>query len=835
MLKNNNMAIVLRMAKKSLKSNKRRSLTMILSVLLSSFMLFSVLTIGATYFKMAQLQNIRLAGAKFDAIMYGATDRQIELLQNRSDVKCFGIAAVSGYVSETPYDKTPNIGLIYADPVYWDELMAPARETITGVYPTEEDEIMVTQYALEQCGYPDLKIGDSITFIYGVKDETQEKTFRISGFWDGYGTKGVFYVSEKFYKQTGLKYEDVSSGRCHICMNKKIMTSEEQNDFIESMELSKQQRLFFTADLGYSVQIFTGLTLLALVICVCAYLLIYNMMYLSIAGNIRYYGLLQTIGMTGRQIYSLMRRQMLLIGGIGLGGGIILGCALSFFLIPAVVKSLGIRASNIGGIEISFHPAIFLLTMILVGITVFAASQKPAKIAVMCSPIEALGYRPSITQKPVGRHSVRRNRSLIWRMAAKQMTKDKKKTCVVMLSLASSMAVFLCTVTLIHSQGSREYNRNFRNLDLFLENDTLNRENLEEHVQIFDKEFFNKLNALDGITEIDPVIYTEVTVPWEPDFADQWMQELYETWMDISYEDDIAEYQEHPENFGTVLVGITEADLKGLNEIMDEPVDESDFLSGKTCILYRNDLSFRNRDLSGKTVTCAEYGRQENTRTFDIAGLTDVNDFNALLGYPPVIIVSNLAVTDFVENPVIYKVGISYAKEYDEDLENAVLSIANEIPQSRDYSYESKIELMKTVKKAQGNLAQVGVSIVLILAFIGLMNYMNTFIGSIQSRQMELSIMESVGMTDKQKNQMLALEGIFYAGGAWLITMTAGLGVTYYLFQSMNYMGSTFQIPVLPLLAAVVLTLLICISVPVVTCRQVEKGKAVVERIKGIE
>lgn len=842
MLKNNNMSIVHRMAAKSLKSHKRRNKTMLLAVLLSSFMLFCVFTIGVTYFKMLRLQNIRLSGAEFDAIMYGATEQQIDLLQSHPDVEDFGMASLSGYVEETPYDQTPNVVLIYADPVYWDKMMAPARESVTGVYPTEEDQVMVTKDALEKCGCPDLKIGDHIPLTYSIKGEMHETSFRISGFWDGYGDKDVFYVSEKFYSQTGLQYADVASGRCHINFKTQIMSSAKQDAFIESMELDKRQSLFFMAETGYSVQILTGIVCLTLVICLCAYLLIYNILYLSIAGNIRYYGLLQTLGMTGRQIYGLVRRQMLLIGGIGLGSGMILGSALSFFLIPGIIKSLRIEASKIGGIEISFHPAIFLLTVLLVGITIFTASQKPAKIAVMCSPIEALGYRPVFGVKKKPQSAARTNysaahhsRNLVWRMAIEQITKDKKKAWIVMLSLASSLVVFLCMVTLIHSQSAREYVYNYRNLDLVLRNDTVRRENIEEHVQIFDENFFDKLMALNGIDEIAPVLYTEITVPWDVDFADQWMREFYETWMDIAYEDDLAEYQEHPENFGSVLVGITAEDFKALNEEMSNSIDETDFLGGKTCVLYRNNLSFENQDVAGKTVTCAEYGRPENTRTFDIAGLTDISDYNALLGYPPVIIVSDHVLKDFVENPVIYKIGISYAKEYDEAAENAVLSIADEIPQAKDYSYESKIELMKNVKKAQGNLMEAGISIVLILALIGLMNYVNTFVGSIQSRQMELSIMESIGMTDRQKTRMLAMEGIFYAVGAWLITMTAGLGITYYLFQSQNYMDAAFKLPLLPLFAAIGLTFLICALVPVIACRQAEKGRAVAERIKGIE
>ena len=70
MLKNNNQPVIHRMAKTNLKSNFRRSITMTVAVMLSSFLLFSVFTVGLTYLKMNKLQNIRLNGADFDAILY---------------------------------------------------------------------------------------------------------------------------------------------------------------------------------------------------------------------------------------------------------------------------------------------------------------------------------------------------------------------------------------------------------------------------------------------------------------------------------------------------------------------------------------------------------------------------------------------------------------------------------------------------------------------------------------------------------------------------------------------------------------------------------------------
>ena len=39
-------------------------------------MLFSIFTVGITYFKMQSLQNIRLNGGEYDAVMYGMTEEQ---------------------------------------------------------------------------------------------------------------------------------------------------------------------------------------------------------------------------------------------------------------------------------------------------------------------------------------------------------------------------------------------------------------------------------------------------------------------------------------------------------------------------------------------------------------------------------------------------------------------------------------------------------------------------------------------------------------------------------------------------------------------------------------
>ena len=838
MLKNNNQSVIKRIAKTNLKSNFRRSITMIFAVLLSSFLLFSVFTVGLTYLKMNKLQNIRLNGADFDAVLYGVTEEQKTILDNDENVKQFGILTVAGAVRETETDKTPGVGLLYADAVLWDDMMSPTRTFLQGKYPTNENEIMVTEEALKKCGFENKKTGDEITFVYEIKEKRQEKTFQISGIWGGFGIVDNFFVSKAFCEQEGI--EELYNSRCDISFEKRWMSEEEQQAFIDKMELGKSQRLFYVYEFGNAAEIFWGIAGIVAVTCLSAYLLIYNIMYLSVAGNIRYYGLLQTIGMTGKQIRSLIKKQMIWIGGIGISLGLFLGFFVSFSLIPVAIESLGMKQEQTGQVQVVFHPAVFLLTILLTGFSVWYAARKPMRLAESSSPIEALGYRPV---SGIRKGHTTKKGNLIRRMAVEQLTRNKKKTVVTMLSLSASLSVFVCLMILLHTQSAREYVYNFRGLDMVVANDTIQnvvveqdeegKKQLQGVKQILNQEILDKIKKTDGVSAVFPVSCVSTVIPWEPEVSDVWMREFYETWMDIPYENDLEEYKNHPENFASALIGITEEDFRALNQELKAPVDETSFLNGETCILYRNGLfDLDEKKMIGKNILCGEYENPENTRSFEIVALTDINDYTALLGYPPTMIVIDKAVSSFAKEPIIFKVGIQYEKEFDERAEAAVENILRKSPNASDFSWESKIRQAEIVEKAQGHMAEIGFGIVAILAVIGIMNYINTSVGNIQSRRKEISIMESVGMSEHQVRKMLVWEGIFYTGGVILLTLTAGLGITYAIYQSVNYMGAAFWFPMVPFFIACILLLTICIAVPLLAYKQMEKSGSLVERIR---
>ena len=193
-------------------------------------------------------------------------------------------------------------------------------------------------------------------------------------------------------------------------------------------------------------------------------------MYLSVAGNIRYYGLLQTIGMTGKQIRSLIKKQMIWIGGIGISLGLFLGFFVSFSLIPVAIEFFGNETgadrSSSGGLP----PGCLFTDNFMTGFSVWYAARKPLRLAESSSPIEALGIPSGFRYQ---KRAYDEKRESDTSDGSGTADKNKKKTIVTMLSLSASLSVFVCLMILLHTQSAREYVYNFRGLDMVVANDTI--------------------------------------------------------------------------------------------------------------------------------------------------------------------------------------------------------------------------------------------------------------------------------------------------------------------------------------------------------------------------
>ena len=340
MLKNNNNAIIKTLAKKSLRNNRKKYGILFFTIILSSFLIFSIFTIGITYLDLSRLQNIRFNGADYDSVVINGFDsKQKEYLDNNEKVQSVGIQTYSGYIKSSNFDDTVDVGLLWCDDVFWQKQSAPARTMLKGHYPQKENELMVTREGLKKCGNEILDVGDSLTLTYEVNTGIYEKEFVISGIWDGFGDKSIFYVSKDFYNNSG--YSLNSDGILHIKYQQNYFTNKIIQEVETGLDLNDRQVFQTTSLAENSFKILFGTLGLGLIVGLSAYLLIYNILYLSIYEKVRYYGLLQTLGMTKKQLIRLMKYQIALLALLAIIIGILSGIGVSIIILPKIMETLG--------------------------------------------------------------------------------------------------------------------------------------------------------------------------------------------------------------------------------------------------------------------------------------------------------------------------------------------------------------------------------------------------------------------------------------------------------------------------------------------------------------
>ncbi len=151
------------------------------------------------------------------------------------------------------------------------------------------------------------------------------------------------------------------------------------------------------------------------------YLIIYNIFQISVAGDIRFYGLLKTIGTTPRQLKRIIRQQALLLCLIGIPAGLLLGYGIGAVLMPVVLRSTKLDA---GITTISTSPAIFLGSMLFALLTVLLSCSKPGKMAAKVSPVEATKYTDVMQTKKKQRST---RGAKLHQMAFANLGRNKKK------------------------------------------------------------------------------------------------------------------------------------------------------------------------------------------------------------------------------------------------------------------------------------------------------------------------------------------------------------------------------------------------------------------------
>lgn len=845
---NRNKNAVKRVEKGMMKANRTRNLFAVFAIVLTTFMITTVFSLGINYMENMDLMQVRTAGTTADVSLALPTAEQEQQIKSLDYVKTIGTQYMVGAVAEKNDEgRELSIVLQHYDTTEWDKHYKEAISKVNGKYPASENEIMLSEDALSQLGITEPKLNMEIPLSYYDKNGQQEKTFTLSGWFHSYTGTGMGFVSESYCKNAG--YTMAEDGVLSLSMKKM------PDDFLRiqrDVELNENQSFGGAVSMKSSNgSVIAMVILLVFFIIGSGYLLIYNVLYISISKDTRFYGLIKTLGTTQKQIKALVKNQAVKFACIGIPIGILLATAVSFGIVPFVLNNAFEQGKSTMDAVVFFHPSIYILSVLFSAATVWIACNAPAKAAAKISPIEALKFQNFTAKKSKSRNST--NGGKLHIMAYHNVFRDKKRAILVFMSLFMGITMILGVNGIIGSYKAENYIEKYMDYHFEYQDIQFTQyEHPNKEVPQFDEHFVEQIKQIDGVQNIA----VQKTVWAGIDFDEATLEDF----MRIKYDD--SSYQANGKSYEQMLTVLREYASVGeygcyittLNdetvlenynaEHYDTPIDIDAFKRGETAIVgFDTEYNAPNTALAGKTLTLTADSADGNATDFHIDGAFYFDDYSNRLSkgigqrkdieiVPNIIYVSEAGMKRLTNEAIIFAIGIdikdiSQLERVDSELQ----SINSTLPNS-EWQFTSSVGKMKEFDQMLYSVNLLGNGVAVLLIVIGLINFINVMLTGVVARKNEFAIMESIGTTKKQIIKILTLEGGIYAAISTLLIMTFGNAFLMLVAKAVPNMAdyAKFEYPVVLVISLIAAIFVICLSVPAIVYKATS-DETVIERL----
>lgn len=842
MLKNNNQAVIKTISNRSLKQNRMRNICVILAIILTTLMFTNVFTIGFSLAKNLNTTMIRNQGTIASITLKQPTKKQIEQAKKAESLNVAGIRISTGVATDKSGKE--KIVLDYYDTPEFQGNFSPAISDTHGSYPEKQDEIMLSKYALDALKIENPKKGMQITLSINAK----EQVFRLSGWFQNYTyTSGGYLglISSAYVEKLGFTIEENGILCLSSKAGKQASLLTELNNLVV---LNKGQEFHSTYDVQQENQdtvvvTATVIGIMGFIILTSGYLLIYNVMYISITKDIRFYGMLKTIGTAPSQIKKIVKMQSTSLSLIGIPIGVAIGVLVSFGAVPYALKTFEVGKESIMPSDISFNPFIYIGTIGFAIVTVAISCRKPAKFASKISPVEALKYN--------GQNKINRKQKKgtdggkIYKMAFRNVFREKKRAILVFASLFMGSMAFLSVNTFIGSMKLENY------VDFYLPNDytIYTYSGSQDNTEDEEKEYMKKAEQLaKDIKNIDGV--KNVSINYSGDTMFQFDEQLFLPFLENAFSErkemqEAIEFykntKEEDRAYSSPVIAISSEMIKEYNKRASQKINIEQFDKGEVCLLGFVNTKKQAKELFGKKITLIDKASKK-TKTFTITSCpTREESYRINVGYywmkggaPDLVLISEAALKDFCSSYSINNIIVDCEKE----AESAVTFKMKQLTKSNPcvMQLEIKSERMSSFVSSMNSMNILGDGISVVLILIGIINFINVMLTGVFTRRGELAVLESIGMTKKQIQKMLVYEGVYYGCSTILLILTIGNGIIFVVADLAQKVAdyAVFHYPIGLMSGIAVIIMGICMIVPSLVYKNLSK-ESVTERLRGGE
>ncbi len=831
---NNNGPVLKLLAKRSLKAQKNT--IAVLAIMLATLLFTSLSTIAISLQTAMQESNMRTIGTSAHVGIKRVSWDEYERLSADVGVKDIGYSVIIGNAVGDSFNKTPT-ELRYGDAVYAD-LTFNAPDT--GRLPEQKNEIATSRIVLTAMGLPD-EIGTQMELTFVTDTDTFTDTFTLCGIWDGDAVayRQTILLSKEYAEQVAPVIRGETDGATPPVgtgyIDTVMMMPMEWDIEKQALEVTSQYGLdervsindaYGTATISLSsiLPLMAGIG----VIFIAGYLLIYNVFYISIAQDIRFYGMLKTLGTTARQIKKIVYKKAIKLSIVGIPMGLLLGWPIGRLLLPFIVNML----TDDMRVVTTINPVIFLVAIVFSLITVFISCRKPAALAAKVSPIEALHYVEQSGSKKKQRRS--KHISTIM-MAKNNLGRNKKKVTIVTLSFALSIVLLNSVYTYVTSFDFDKFVADFSLTDFTVADTTVINSYAPFNTANVSRDFISQAESLNGLEDIGSVyLWTSKQPLSESDLTR--LQELAVSSNAVANE--LGNYMVRKEH-GVNVYGLDDFPA-GYVQVLDGELDTEKWKAGTG--VYVTPM----RMMGDGSLCLYQPGDQISvpqldgtSKVYEVLAVVDIPkaletplqvDMGLDYIFPTSELLGNMVDADQPAMKTIFNVDDENLLAAENWLKNYTVNTDTEL------DYLSKVVLRQSFNGMINMYRLVGGVLCAILALIGILNFINSMTTSILSRHKEIAMLQSVGMTGQQVERMLMYEGIGYSALGLLcsliLSVVGSLTVVRMMGAELSYF--TWHFTLLPVILCIIPLVLITAFVPIV-CYNKMAQKTVVERLRIAE
>ena len=790
---NDTSAITKKLAKKSLKSEKRRNFMIIIAISLAAFLMSMC---GTLFFAFQESQNNM---ATFQASYDNLTEDKIEKLRHQPEIE---MVASLYNLGKIKMPEGYSLYLAYMD----DAACYIARNQFTlkdGTMPSKENEIAVDREMVNKY-FSNTAIGDKISFQINGKSQD----FVISGITESSTeSQGNYscYISKSFVENSSnynpAKYQS------YVCFADADSTSKEiLKERIASIgkEIGADYSLsflFFRENMGLSFENILTFVSLSVLVLFAGITVIQSIFRISINEKIRNFGQLRTLGTTALQIKKMINYESRYLSWLGIPPGIVLGA------IVGTVLGSNEFSSGFSPINIPF---VMIGVSIICTLMVKLSVRKPLKIAATTSPIEAVRY---IAYRNAPMQSRKHNKKISpYSLALLNLGRDKKKTASTLLSLIFGGLLLFISASAAVSNTPEQFVRekffvNGGSFRIYLSEESVGKNETDNPLNESLKE---ELLNTKGIQKIIPLRDSVGMCHYS--INGNVTEGMCDIISDQSTEGNFSFVEQHlidgqmPKNQFEVL--LTDGYME-LGVTKGTPIKITNSGEEIECIVSGFfDKSF--------------VGTENGTDAIDPANL---------------IITQELAQQLFpnTEN-FAYSWEIITDKTYNDEIESAIQQkITSKEKGLSICSYNDVVEYMESsMNLLFGSLQMLS----LLILLFGIINLINMTLSNHQARKQEISTLRSVGLSLKQLYRSLITEGLLYVLVSFGIVLLVGIPIAIPVSKAVGILfgmpNLSYQFPTMQIGGYLLILILLQLILSVWEIRDLKK-RSLTEQMRAME